>query len=389
MPITAVLKAAQSLQRPSALSFKAAAALVVLSSCLAPSAAQETSKKQVSNLLQQKESDAIYDNYRLRSGETIERLRLHFATLGNPHRDATGNIDNAIMVLHWTGNSGASVLTPEYKQSLFADGKPLDASKYYLIVPDNLGHGQSTKPSDGLRNKFPRYGYTDIVDLQHKLVTETLGIKRLRAILGMSMGGMNAWQWAEAYPDQVSAIMPVVAFPVPISGRNLLWRRMAAAIIRNDPEWQSNGYATTTRGYVQAQQFIRLMIDGVPRFQKAIPDVKSADAFIEAISKPGPSSDPNDILYSLESSQDYNPEPKLSEVKTKVFALNFDDDEFNPDRLQILQQSMKKVANGRSVVQKGSPDSFGHLTMAHPALWAGHVGEFMKWIETQSATSTR
>ncbi|MBB3900685.1 alpha/beta fold hydrolase [Methylobacterium brachythecii] len=339
------------------------------------------STKPVAPALEQRETDATYNSYRLRSGEAIEQLRLHYATLGSPHRNAAGEIDNAVLVLHWTGNSGASLLTPEYKASLFAAGKPLDASRYYLIFPDNLGHGRSTKPSDGLRNRFPRYGYGDIVDVQHRLVTETLGIRRLHAILGMSMGGMNAWQWAEAYPDQVGAIMPVVALPVPISGRNLLWRRMAAENIRNDPEWKANAYTGPTRGYAVAQQFIRLMIDGVPHFQTTIPTVTAADAFIAGIAKPTPSADPNDILYSLESSQDYDPRPGFSALRMKVFALNFEDDEFNPDRLQILQQAVKTLPNARFVVQAGSPDSYGHLTMAHPALWAGHVGAFMDWIE--------
>jgi homoserine O-acetyltransferase len=173
-------------------------------------------------LLVPTQADAFYDGYRLRDGETVGRLHMHYATLGSPHRDANGDIDNAVMVLHWTGSSGASLLTEEYIASLFADGAPLEASRYYLIFPDNFGHGKSTKPSDGLRSHFPHYGYGDLVDLQHKLITETLGIKKLRAILGMSMGGMNAGQWAEAYPDQVANIMPVLSLPVAISGRNLL-----------------------------------------------------------------------------------------------------------------------------------------------------------------------
>jgi homoserine O-acetyltransferase/O-succinyltransferase len=162
-----------------------------------------------------KQADAYFDNYPFRSGEVIEKLRLHFATLGVPHRNAQGEIDNAVLVLHWTDASGGALLTPNYIKALFAPGRPLDASRYYLIFPDNVGHGLSSKPSDGLKAKFPNYGYNDMVDLQHKLVTETLGIKRLHAILGMSMGGMNAWQWAEAYPDAMDGIMPVVAL-VPV-----------------------------------------------------------------------------------------------------------------------------------------------------------------------------
>jgi homoserine O-acetyltransferase len=331
------------------------------------------------------QADVTFDNYQLRDGETIERLRLHYATLGSPRRNARGDIDNAVMLLHWTGNSGASLLTPEYLKALFAAGQPLDASRYFLIFPDNLGHGKSTKPSDGLRARFPHYGYSDLVDLQHKLITETLGIKRLHVILGMSMGGMNAWQWAEAYPDDVGAIMPVVSLPVPVSGRNLLWRRMVIADIRNDPEWQRGDYTKPPAGFIQGYQLLRMMIEGVPHLQAIIPDTKAAEKFMAEIAAQTALSDPNDHLYSLESSQDYDPEPDLAKIKAKVYALNFSDDEFNPDELQILQSRMKAVKNGRYFVQKGSSESYGHLTMAHPALWAQHVREFMDEVDGDPA----
>jgi homoserine O-acetyltransferase len=232
-----------------------------------------------------------------------------------------------------------------------------------------------------MRSRFPHYGYNDLVDIQHKLITETLGIKKLHAILGVSMGGMNAWQWAEAYPDQVSAIMPVVSLPVPVSGRNLLWRRMAIAEIRGDPEWQSGDYTKPPLGFMQASLLLRMMIDGVPHLQAAIPGTKAAEEFMAAVVKQNAQADPNDLLYSLESSADYDPEPGLSKIKVKVYALNFSDDEFNPDTLQILQTRMKSVALGKYVIQQGSAASFGHLTMAHPAQWADHVRDFMRWAE--------
>jgi homoserine O-acetyltransferase len=328
------------------------------------------------------QADAFFDNYRLRNGEAFEQLRLHFATLGTPHRNAQGEVDNAVMVLHWTGNSGASLLTPEYVKSLFAASQPLDANHYYLIFPDNLGHGQSSRPGDGLRSCFPHYGYNDLVDLQHKLITETLGIKRLRAILGMSMGGMNAWQWAEAYPDDVKAIMPVVALPVPISGRNLLWRRIVIADIRNDPDWRRGDYVKPPLGFEEGFQVLRMMIDGVPHLQEVVNNTKAAENFMAAAATQNAKSDPNDLLYSLEASQDYDPEPGLATIKAKVYALNFSDDEFNPDGLGLLQSRMKLVKNGSYVVQTGSPDSFGHLTMAHPSLWAVRVREFMNSLES-------
>lgn len=262
-------------------------------------------------------ADATYDSYRLRDGETIEHLRLHYATLGSPHRDANGEIDNAVLVLHWTGNSGSSMLTPEFLKSLFAAGAPLDAGRYYLIFPDNLGHGQSTKPSDGLRAHFPHYGYNDLVDIQHRLVSETLGIKRLHAILGVSMGGMNAWQWAEAYPDEVSAIMPVVSFPVSVSGRNLLWRRMAIAEIRSDPEWQRGDYTKPPLGFTQASLLLRMMIDGVPHLQAAIPDTKAAEEYMATIVKQNAQADPNDLLYSLSLLRTTIPSPAFRKSRPR------------------------------------------------------------------------
>ena len=332
------------------------------------------------------QTDAFYDGYRLRDGQIVKRLRMHYATLGSPHRAANGDIDNAVMVLHWTGSSGASLLTEEYIASLFADGAPLDARRYYLIFPDNFGHGESTKPSDGLGSRFPHYFYGDLVNLQHKLITETLGIKRLKAILGMSMGGMNAWQWAEAYPDQVANIMPVVSLPVRISGRNLLWRRLAIDDIRNDPDWQRGDYSKPPLGFTEAYLLLRMMIDGVPHLQATITDTKSAEDYMAAVVKQNAGADPNDLLYSLEASQDYDPEPRLAQIRAKVYALNFSDDEFNPDVLQLLQTRMKLVSHGHFVVQQGSSQSYGHLTMAHPALWADHVREFMRLVEQDDAT---
>src|ERR1700731_2678810 len=189
-----------------------------------------------------KQADADYENYVFRSGERLDKVRIHYATLGEPHRGKDGQTDNAVLGLHWTGSDSRAGLTPLYMKSLYDPGQPLDARKYYLIFADNVGHGRSSKPSDGQRMHFPNYGYRDMVDLQHRLVTETLGIKRLHAIFGMSMGGMNAWQWAEAYPDAMDGVMAVVTLPTKVSGRNLIWRRMAIDYIQSDPEWKNGNY---------------------------------------------------------------------------------------------------------------------------------------------------
>jgi len=334
------------------------------------------------------QADAWFDNYRFRDGETLERLKIHYGTLGTPHRNAQGDIDNAVLVLHWTGADGRALLSPTYTKALFDPGRPLDARRYYLIFPDNVGHGRSSKPSDGLRAGFPNYDYGDIVDLQHKLVTETLGIKHLHAILGMSMGGMNAWQWAEAYPDMMDGVMPVVSLPITVSGRNLLWRRMVIDAIRCDPDWKNGNYKQPPRGWIYGFSVLRMMIDSAPALQREIPDGAAADRFLATTRIQAEHVDPNNILYSLKSSFSYNPEPELPKIKTKLFALNFSDDAFNPDELQVLERLVPTLKQGRYVVQKGTPSSPGHYTMTRPELWARHVGEFMQWLgDTPSGAS--
>lgn len=326
------------------------------------------------------QADAWFDNYKFRNGDTLERLKIHYATLGTPHRNAQGDIDNAVLVLHWTGADSRALLSPTFANALFDPGRPLDATRYYLIFPDNVGHGQSSKPSDGLKAKFPDYDYGDIVDLQHRLVTDTLGIKHLHAILGMSMGGMNAWQWAEAYPDMMDGVMPVVSLPITVSGRNLLWRRMVIDEIRSDPDWNNGDYTRPPRGWISGFRVLRMMIDSAPALQRQIPDGAAADKFLATTRFQAEHTDANDILYSLKSSFSYNPEPELSKIKTRLFALNFSDDEFNPDELQVLERLVPKLKQGRYVVQPGTPTSPGHYTMTRPELWAEHVGAFMQWL---------
>jgi homoserine O-acetyltransferase/O-succinyltransferase len=334
------------------------------------------------------QGDAWFDNYKFRDGEILPKLKIHYATLGTPHRNAKGEIDNAVLVLHWTGADGRALMSPTYMRALFNPGRPLDARRYYLIFPDSVGHGQSSKPSDGLGAKFPNYDYDDIVDLQYKVVTQTLGIKHLHAILGMSMGGMNAWQWAEAYPDTMDGVMPVVSLPIAVSGRNLLWRRMVIDSIRSDPEYNNGNYTKTPQGWIDGFSVLRMMIDSAPSLQNEVPDNAAADKFLYVDKVSAEHVDPNDILYSLKSSFSYNPEPELSKIKTKLFALNFSDDEFNPDKLGVLERDVPKLEHGRYVVQAGTPTSPGHYTMTRPDLWASHVAEFMQWLGDKPANAS-
>jgi homoserine O-acetyltransferase/O-succinyltransferase len=333
------------------------------------------------------QADAWFDNYKFRNGETLDRLKIHYATLGTPHRNAKGDIDNAVLLLHWTGADSRALLNPIFTKALFDPGRPLDANRYYLIFPDSVGHGQSSQPSDGLKAKFPNYDYGDIVDLQHKVVTETLGINHLHAIIGLSMGGMNAWQWAEAYPDMMDGVMPVVSLPIKVSGRNLLWRRMVIDAIRSDPDWNNGDYTHTSRGWILGYNVLRMMIDSASDLQETIPDGTAADKFLAVNRVAAEHVDPNNILYSLKSSFSYDPESGLSTIKTKLFALNFSDDEFNPDRLQVLENLVPKLQKGRYVVQAGTTRSPGHFTMTRPDLWAQHVGEFMQWLGDTPSTA--
>lgn len=332
--------------------------------------------------------DVTYSNYRFRDGEVLPALKVHYLTLGAPHRDARGQIDNAVLVLHWTSADSRAMTTQAYTRSLYGPGRPLDATRYFLIFPDAIGCGQTSKPSDGLKAKFPNYGYGDMVDIQHKLVTETLGISHLHAILGVSMGGMDAWQWAEAYPDAMDGVMPVVSLPIKVSGRNAIWRRLAIDLIRDDPAYSEGNYTGPIAGFARAYSLLRMMIDSVEHLQAVTPDSASADKWLAEIAAQSRGADPNDVLYSLKASEDYDPEPKLSAIRTKLFALNFDDDEFNPDRLGYLERLTPKVPGARYVVQKGTASSLGHLTMARPDLWAQHVAAFMQELEAGKPAPT-
>jgi homoserine O-acetyltransferase len=371
------------LHNPFLRSFLLFALLLTICGEIASAQATRSQHLETAMTLPIEQHDAVYQNYALLEGGRLPQVRIHYATIGTAHRNAAGQIDNAVLLLHWTGASGKAMLSETFQQSLYAPGAPLDASRYFLIIPDNLGHGASTKPSDGLKAQFPAYGYRDLVVLQHKLVTETLGIEHLHAIVGLSMGGMNAWQWAEQYPDAMDGIMPVVALPVHISGRNLLWRQMAARWIQQDPEYRDGNYTSQPQVLNQVGELIRLMIDGVPHLQSVLPDAAATQQFLQTIDQQGSGYDTNDLLYSIQSSRDYAPEDQLSVITTKVYALNFDDDEFNPARLQILEPSIAKIPHAQYAIQPGTAESHGHLTMAHPELWASHVSIFMKSLEAK------
>ena len=231
-------------------------------------------------MLNQIEDDYVIANYEFRSGEILDELRLHYSTLGTPKLDAAGSITNAVLFLHWTGASGADLLAPAFSEELFGAGQALDLTEYFVIVPDNIGHGRSSKPSDGLHARFPRYGFHDMVDLQHRLITLELGIRQLHLILGLSIGGMHAWMWGEQFPELMRALMPVVSLPAPVSGRNLLWRRIVAQSVRTDPTWKGGSYTEQPRGFTTMFPLIQMMLEGVPQLETMISGVPQAEAFV-------------------------------------------------------------------------------------------------------------
>ncbi|WP_093782664.1 alpha/beta fold hydrolase [Actinacidiphila guanduensis] len=327
-----------------------------------------------------REEDVTYSNYTFRDGETLAQLRLHYALLGTPHLDRNGQVDNAVLLLHWTFSSSQDLLSPEFQEALFAPGAPFDVNRYFVIIPDAIGHGRSSKPSNGLKAGFPQYSYDDMVDLQHKLVTETLGIPHLKAVVGMSMGCMNAWQWAEDYPDAMDGIMPIACFPAPISGRNLLWRRILVDGIESDPAYDDGNYTQQPPALAEALNVELMMINGVSNLQTEFTSPAQVDGYIHGVDSAATGFDANDFIYAFNASRSFNAEPLLGTIKAKVYAVNLGADEFYPDSLQILEQDMPKVPNGRYVVLPASVDALGHSAMEHPDIWKAQAANFMKWL---------
>jgi homoserine O-acetyltransferase len=327
---------------------------------------------------QVREGDFVLEQFRFQSGETLPELRLHYRTLGTLRQDPKTGASNAVLIMHGTTGSGAQFLRPEFADELFRPGGALDAEKYYIILPDGIGHGQSSKPSDGLRAKFPHYGYIDMVTAQYRLVTEGLGVRRLRLVMGTSMGGMHTWLWGQRYPDAVDALMPLASLPTQISGRNRVWRRIAIDAIRNDPRWQGGEYREEPFGLVTAQQMLFLMGSNPVLRQEQMPTLAQSDEVLDAaVARAVEASDANDVLYALEASRDYDPEPGLSRIRAPLLAINFADDLINPPELGLLERLIERVPNGRAVVIPATPLSRGHSTHTVAKVWEQYLRELL------------
>ncbi|CAN5701410.1 alpha/beta fold hydrolase [soil metagenome] len=320
------------------------------------------------------EDDFVIRNFTFTSGETLPELRIHYRTLGTPRKDAQGVAQNAVLIMHGTGGTGGQFTGRNFAGELFGPGQPLDATKYFIILPDDIGHGGSSKPSDGLRATFPRYGYVDMVTAEHRLVTEGLGVNRLRLVMGTSMGGMHTWMWGGMYPGFMDALMPLASLPTQIAGRNRAWRRVVIDAIRNDPEWKNGDYTTQPQSLRTAAQMLWLAGSNPVRRQREAPTVVDADRVLDAyVANYLKTGDANNILYALEASRDYDPGPALDKITAPLVAINSADDIINPPELQILEREIRRVRNGRAIVLPLSDRTAGHGTHTLAAVWKEHL----------------
>lgn len=336
-----------------------------------PTRAQELAKK---------EGDFVVRDFRFKSGETLAELKLHYTTLGTPARDPQGRVANAVMILHATARAGNQFLVPEFAGVLFGPGQLLDINRNYVILPDAIGTGLSSKPSDGLHMHFPQYDYDDMVTAQYRLATEGLGVNHLRLLIGVSMGCMNSWVWGEAYPDFMDAIMPMACLPVEVGGANRIWRQMSMDAIRNDPQWNEGEYTAQPRAALVTMADLLLVLGGSPlQMQKKYPTGDAADKYLKSyIDGRLPKLDANDWLYQLNASRNYDPSPKLERIKAHVMFINAMDDCINPPQLGIAEREIRRVKNGRFVLLPISDQSVGHLSYVLAVLWKQYLDEVLK-----------
>ncbi len=318
-----------------------------------------------------REGTWIARDFRFHTGEVMPELRLHYRTIGEPSGEP-------VLILHGTSGSSASMLSPAFAGELFGPGQPLDAAKYFIILPDSIGAGKSSKPSDGMRTKFPRYNYDDMVVAQHRLVTEGLGIRHLRLVLGNSMGGMHTWIWGVKYPDAMDALVPMASQPSEMSSRNWMMRRLIIDAIRNDPDWNNGNYTTQPRALKAANVFFGIATSGgTLAYQKLAPTREQADKLLNGRLAAPFTADANDFLYQWESSRDYNASPGLERIQAALLAINSADDERNPPETGIMERELKRVKNGRVYLIPASEDTRGHGTTGMARFWKRQVEELL------------
>jgi homoserine O-acetyltransferase len=316
------------------------------------------------------ESDYSIRDFKFTGGETLPEIRIHYRTLGKAEKDAQGKTTNAVLIMHGTTGSGAQFLRPEFAGELFGPGQPLDVTKFFIVLPDGIGHGTSSKPSDGLHAKFPRYGYRDMIEAQYRLLTGGLNVNHARLVTGTSMGGMQTWLWGETHPEFMDALLPLASLPTQISGRNRAWRRVVIDAIRADPAWNGGEYKTQPPSLRTAAEMLWFMSSNPMVRQKEAPNLAKTDEvldkFVADIVK---ADDANDVLYALEASHDYDPGPDLEKIRAPLLAINFADDLINPPELGILEREIKRVPHGRALLIPLSEKTRGHGSHTIAALW--------------------
>ncbi len=330
------------------------------------------------------QGDARLRNFGFAEGGRLDTLTLHYTTIGSPRRDAQGVVRNAVLVLHGTGGTGRGFLNPTYAGGLFGAGQPLDSSKYYVIMPDGIGHGGSSKPSDGLHARFPRYGYRDMVTAQQRMLTEALGVTRLRLIIGTSMGCMHAFTWGWMYPNFADALAPMACVPTQLAGRNRMFRTMAMDAIRQDPEWKGGEYTTPPRAGLRSAMHVLYLMGSAPLLQQGqAPTRDAADSVIRAyLDARIAATDANDFLYQFDASSDYDPSPYLDRIRVPVLHVNSADDEVNPPELGLAERLDTRMPYAKFVMIPISARTRGHGTHSQPAIWGDLLRDFIGTLST-------
>ncbi len=324
------------------------------------------------------QGDFAMTNFHFTSGDSLPQLRIHYTTLGAPRRDASGFVRNAVLVLHGTTGSGRNFMSATFAGELFGPGELLDSATHYIILPDGIGTGKSTKPSDGLHARFPHYGYVDMVTAQHRLVTEGLHVNHLLVVMGTSMGGMQTWMWGERYPNFMDGLMPLASVPTQIAGRNRMMREMVSGSIRNDPSWNGGEYTQPPHGLYGALEMLFMMTSSPLYDQKLAPTRDSADSYITSWMRARmAASDANDFMYQFEASRDYDPSPDLEKIRAPLIAVNSADDQVNPPELGLMEKLITRVPNGSYVLIPISDKTRGHGTHSLPAIWKSHLAELL------------
>ncbi|HEY2461850.1 MAG TPA: alpha/beta fold hydrolase [Candidatus Acidoferrum sp.] len=329
------------------------------------------------------EGDFVVHNFKFRSGEVLPEMKLHYTTLGKPVKDANGRVMNAVLVLHGTGGSGHQFLVAQFAGELYGPGQLLDVTKYYVILPDGIGHGKSSKPSNGMHAHFPQYDYDDMVAAQHQLVSEGLGVNHLRLVMGTSMGCMHSFVWGETYPDFMDALLPLACLPVQIAGRNRLWRKMTIEAIRRDPDWKGGDYTDEPKRALQTVADFLIMAGAAPiPMQKALNTRDKADAYLEDYyTNKMKDLDANDFLYQVSASRNYDPSPQLGKIIAPLILVNSADDFINPPELGIAEREIKQVKNGKYVLIPASEQTHGHGTHTWAVFWKQYLAELLEKTE--------